>query len=83
MLTPTLCSAEFTSVRRTSRNPARALDQGIKLDPDNYLANLNLMRLYGRNQDPRAEGQSRHFAELSNKREERAKLFLRTVEVVP
>ena len=61
----------------------RALEQAIKLDPDNYLANLNLMKLYGRTQDPRTEAQSRRFAELKEERDERAKLFLRTVRVVP
>jgi tetratricopeptide (TPR) repeat protein len=61
----------------------RALEQAIKLDPDNYLANLNLMKLYGRTQDPRTEAQSRRFAELKEERDERAKLFLRTVRVAP
>jgi Tfp pilus assembly protein PilF len=61
----------------------RALEQAIKLDPDSYLANLNLMKLYGRTRDPRTEAQSRRFAELKHERDERAKLFLRTVQVVP
>jgi len=61
----------------------QALDQALRLDPDNYLANLNLMKLYGRTRDPRAETQSKRFAELKEERDERAKLFLRTVRVVP
>ena len=62
---------------------ARALEQAIKLDANNYLANLNLMKLYGRTGDPRMKAQSQRFSELNNERDERAKLFLRTVRVVP
>jgi Tfp pilus assembly protein PilF len=61
----------------------QALEHAVKLDLDNYLANLNLMKLYGRTRDSRAEAQSQRFAELKQERGERAKLFLRTVRVVP
>jgi tetratricopeptide (TPR) repeat protein len=61
----------------------RALEQAINLDPDNYLANLNLTKLYGRTRDPRSEAQSKRFGELKQERDERAKLFLRTVQVAP
>ncbi|HET9178409.1 MAG TPA: tetratricopeptide repeat protein [Terriglobia bacterium] len=59
-----------------------AFHAALARDPDNYLANLNLMILYQRRHDPRAQEQEQKFATIKNKRDITAKMFLRTVEVV-
>ncbi len=61
----------------------QALREALDSDPDNYIANLNLMVLYQRTQDPRAEAQARKFEEVKQKRAEMAKELLRTIEVRP
>ncbi|MGH7869993.1 MAG: tetratricopeptide repeat protein, partial [Candidatus Dormibacteraceae bacterium] len=61
----------------------KALLHALRIEPDDYLANLNLMVLYQRRKDPRAAAQARRFAEVKNERDQRAKLFLRTIRVVP
>jgi tetratricopeptide (TPR) repeat protein len=61
----------------------QALQRSLALQPDNYLANLNLSILYLRTKDGRAAAQQKRLAELRKEDEERAKLFLRTIRVVP
>ena len=61
----------------------RALRTAIEITPDSYAANLNLMILYQRTKDPRAENQANRFQEISKQRNERQKEFLRTIEVSP
>jgi tetratricopeptide (TPR) repeat protein len=60
----------------------RALLHALAIDPDHYAANLNLMMLYERTGDPRAGEQRKRFEAVETKRAERAKLSLRTIEVV-
>lgn len=60
-----------------------ALLHALKIEPSNYLANLNLTILYQRTKDTRAAAQAKRFAAVQSQREERAKLFLRTIRVVP
>ncbi|HEV2419783.1 MAG TPA: tetratricopeptide repeat protein [Terriglobia bacterium] len=60
-----------------------SLLRALKIDPTNYLANLNLTVLYQRTKDKRAAEQAKRFAALQTQREQRAKLFLRTIRVVP
>jgi tetratricopeptide (TPR) repeat protein len=60
-----------------------ALNHALKLEPDNYLANLNLMVLYGRTKNSLARAQARRFAEVRSQREQRARWFLRTIRIVP
>ncbi|HEV2501194.1 MAG TPA: tetratricopeptide repeat protein [Terriglobia bacterium] len=60
-----------------------SLLRALKIDPTNYLANLNLTVLYQRTKDKRAAEQAKRFAALRTQREQRAKLFLRTIRVVP
>lgn len=60
-----------------------ALLRAIAIEPSNYLANLDLTILYQRTRDPRAQKQAARFAALRTEREQRAKLFLRTIRVVP
>ncbi|MGH9395967.1 MAG: tetratricopeptide repeat protein [Terriglobia bacterium] len=61
----------------------KALLRALHIEPANYLANLNLMVLYQRTKDERAAAQARRFAAVRGEREQRAKLFLRTIRVVP
>jgi len=61
----------------------KALRKAIEITPDSYTANLNLMILYQRIKDPRAESQSNRFQVISKQRSETQKEFLRTIEVKP
>jgi tetratricopeptide (TPR) repeat protein len=61
----------------------QALDKALALDPENYLATVNLTTLYTRTKDPRREAQAAKLAALQQKREERAQDFLRIIQVVP
>lgn len=61
----------------------RALDQSLHLDPDHYLANLNLLKLYQRTSDPRAAEQSRKMDVIKKTRSEKEQSLLRTVEIRP
>jgi tetratricopeptide (TPR) repeat protein len=61
----------------------KALRKALEIDPEGYTANLNLMILYQRTKDPRAEAQAKRFEEIKKLRAEREKEFLRTIEVRP
>jgi tetratricopeptide (TPR) repeat protein len=60
----------------------KALTRALAIDPDHYVANLNLMSLYQRTGDQRAAKQARRFEEIKKKRSEEAKLALRSIEIV-
>ena len=62
---------------------AEALEKALKLRPDGYAANLNLLILYQRTKNPKAEEQSKRFEQLKEERAQRAMEFLRTIEVKP
>jgi hypothetical protein len=59
------------------------LRRALDLDPASYSANLNLMILYQRTHDLRAEEQSKKFEKTRQERAERAQEFLRTIVVKP
>lgn len=61
----------------------RDLDKALALNPDNYLATVNLAALFTRTRDPRKDAQAAKLAALQEKRSARAQDFLRTIEVVP
>lgn len=61
----------------------QALQKALELNPDSYTANLNLMVLYQRTNDPRSEAQSKRFEEVKNLRNERSKEYFRAIEVRP
>src|SRR2546426_2291662 len=78
--------AELGRVRLNRKEHSLAekeLLRALDIDPNNYTANLNLMILYQRTKDPRAEAQAGRFEEVKKRRAERAKEFLRTIEVRP
>jgi Tfp pilus assembly protein PilF len=60
----------------------QALRRALAIDPNHYAANLNLMMLYQRTGDKRAGQQADKFEEVKKKRAERAKLSLRSIEIV-
>lgn len=59
------------------------LHKALEIEPDLYAANLNLLMLYERTKDPRAEAQGKRFAEIKKIRAEREMEFLRTIEIRP
>jgi tetratricopeptide (TPR) repeat protein len=58
-------------------------EAALKLDPENYLANRTLMKLYQLTGDPRFKDQAALLKKLIQKNDERAKLLQRTIEVRP
>lgn len=61
----------------------RDLQKALEINPDNYTANLNLLILYQRTKDPKAGDQAKRFDQVRQERAQRAKEFLRTIEVRP
>jgi tetratricopeptide (TPR) repeat protein len=61
----------------------RELDRAVHLDPDNFQANAQLLVVYKRTHDPRAEKQAEIVKKLDEERSKRADLMLRTIEVRP
>jgi tetratricopeptide (TPR) repeat protein len=59
------------------------LQKALEIKPDNYAANLNLLILYQRTQDPKASEQAKRFEQVKQERAQRLKEFLRTIEVRP
>jgi Tfp pilus assembly protein PilF len=59
------------------------LQKALDINPDNYTANLNLMILYQRTKDPKADEQAKRFEQVRQQRAQRAKEFLRTIQVRP
>jgi tetratricopeptide (TPR) repeat protein len=59
------------------------LDCALKLDPHSFQANNQLLVLYKRTHDPRADQQQQVLAKLDEERSRRAELMLRTVEFRP
>ena len=58
-----------------------ALDRALALDPDNYLANENLLTLLRKQKDSQAEQQAQRFAALTEKLSEDQALLFRHIEV--
>jgi Tfp pilus assembly protein PilF len=69
---------------RGNLEQARAeLDRALQLDPDSFQGNNELLVVYRRTHDPRAEKQAELLKKLDQDRSKRAELMLRTVEVRP
>ena len=78
--------AELGLIRLRSREydlSEKALLRALELDPDNYSGNFNLLLLYRRIGDSRAEAQARRFEEVKNKRMQKTQDFLRQIEIRP
>ncbi len=61
----------------------RDLNKALAIDPDNYLATVNLTALFTRSKDPRKDAQAARLAALQEKRTAKAQDFLRIIEVAP
>ena len=53
------------------------------MEPDNFRANANLLILYQKTKDGRAQKQQERFEEIKKKRSENEQLLWRTIEVRP
>ena len=62
---------------------SEAVHHAVKLAPDGYRPNLNLLVYYQRTKDDRAEAQRKKFERIKEVRSEQAQLLLRRVEVRP
>ena len=61
----------------------KSLTKALSIDPDHYAASVNLATLFAKTKDPRREKQAARVAALIEKREARAREFLRIIEAVP
>ncbi len=59
------------------------LNRALRLSADDYGANFNLLLLYKRTNDTRAEEQSRRVAGLRQATEEREEMLLRSLDIRP
>ncbi|HEY7212601.1 MAG TPA: tetratricopeptide repeat protein [Bryobacteraceae bacterium] len=58
------------------------IEQALRLDPNSYLANRDLLALYERTKDPLAAAQRQKLGQLESQRVERQDLMLRTIKVI-
>jgi tetratricopeptide (TPR) repeat protein len=69
-------------IRQNRFSEARgAIDRALALDPDNYLANENLLMLLRKEKDAKAEQQAQRFAALTRKLSEDQALLFRHIEI--
>jgi tetratricopeptide (TPR) repeat protein len=59
----------------------RDLDRALELNPNNYIANGNLLALFQRTKDPLAKSQEQKLRALDLKRSEKQELMLRTIKI--
>ena len=59
------------------------LEEAVRLSPQSFQANEQLLVLYRRTHDPRAAGQEETLKKLDEERSKRAELMLRTLEMRP
>jgi tetratricopeptide (TPR) repeat protein len=60
-----------------------SLHRAVEIEPESFLGNLHLLRLYQATGDSRAEAQQKRFDEVSKIRSEKEASLLRTIEVRP
>jgi tetratricopeptide (TPR) repeat protein len=78
--------AELGLIQTRSAQYAEAeqsLGKALAIDPNHYVANVNLATLYSRTKDPRREGQTARVNQLQEKRDAQAQEFLRIIQVAP
>lgn len=59
------------------------LTRALQIAPEHYRTNLNLLMLYQKTNDPRAEQQARQVEQLQKAGEERERLLLHSLEIRP
>lgn len=71
-------------IRRGEYTPAATtLARALKIAPDHYRSNLNLLMLYQRTKDSRFAEQARRVEELQQAGEERERMLLRSLDLRP
>lgn len=71
-------------IRREEFAPAeKNLHKALQIAPDHYRSNLNLLMLYQRTRDPRAEQQSKRVKDLEKAGEDRERMLLRSLQIRP
>ncbi len=79
-----LAELALIQIRRNEYPVAESsLNQALQMAPDHYRTNLNLLMLYQRIKDPRAEQQSKRVQQLEQAGEERERMLLRSLEIRP
>ncbi len=76
--------AELGQVYLVNRDYSQAgpcFERAIEFDPDNYAANFGLLQLYARTGDQRRDRQSKRFDEIKDKKEQRDREMMRTIEI--
>ena len=69
--------------QRDYPNARRDLQKALEINPDDYTANLNLLILYQRTKDSKADEQAKVFERISQERTQRVRDFMRTIQVRP
>jgi Tfp pilus assembly protein PilF len=62
---------------------AKTLDEALRLAPDHYRSNLNLLMLYQKTKDNRYAEQEKRVEHLRQDGEEREKMLLRSLDLQP
>lgn len=75
--------ARLALQQRDLENARSELSKAIHLAPESFQANEQLLVLYRRTKDPRAEKQADVLKKLDEERSRRAELMLRSIEVRP
>lgn len=75
--------ARICMLERNIEGARAELDRALQLDPRSFQGNNELLVLYRRTHDPRAEKQAELLKKLDEDRSKRAELMLRTIEVRP
>ena len=76
--------AELGQVYLVNRDYSKAtpcFERAIQLDPANYAANFGLLQLYARTGDERRDRQSKRFDEIRDKKDQREREMMRTIEI--
>lgn len=60
-----------------------ALQRALRVNPDSYTANLDLLMLYQRTKDPRVEEQAKRFEKVKQEEALRTAENFRGVEILP
>jgi Flp pilus assembly protein TadD len=82
---PEVCAelgAAYLSLKQYPEATAQ-LQHALDIDPDSYVANYALTRLYAQTGDPRRSQQSKRFEALRNKNEEQYHDAMRVIEARP
>jgi Tfp pilus assembly protein PilF len=64
-------------------NARSELDAAVRIDPKSFEANSQLLAVYRRSHDPRAEAQADLVKQLDENRSKRAELMLRMIDARP